>query len=299
MKLFRYFVLLNTLFLFLCMPFPVPAQPPQQKIVIGIAPEINIFNQKKRFNALGEYLTKKIGITVEFTIFSNYGDIIDNFTAGKMDGAFFSSFSGTMAIKRAGAVPLVRPVNLDGTSTYSGYIYVRKDAAIKSVKEMKNKRMAYVDKATTAGYLFPIATLRANGVTDTDHFFSEYFFTGSHDAAINAVLNRKADVGVAKNGVYDRQRKRDPRVDRELEIITESSRVPSNGLLVRKDLQESLKNKLKSVLLDSQTDSGGKAVLQQFGALRFIETTTDDYQPVVEMAKKAHIDIMTYDYRNK
>jgi hypothetical protein len=36
----------------------------------------------------------------------------------------------------------------------------------------------------------------------------------------------------------------------------------------------------------------------QFGALKFIETTANDYQPVYEMAKKSGIDIMSYKYNN-
>jgi ABC-type phosphate/phosphonate transport system substrate-binding protein len=120
----------------------------------------------------------------------------------------------------------------------------------------------------------------------------------SHDAAINAVLNRKADVGAAKHSVYDRERLHDPRVDKELIILAKSASVPSNGLCVRKDLNESLKSKLKSVLLSLHADPDGKVVLQQFGALKFIETTTTDYQPVFEMAKKGGIDISKYNYKN-
>ncbi|MBC8018548.1 MAG: phosphate/phosphite/phosphonate ABC transporter substrate-binding protein [Verrucomicrobia bacterium] len=291
-------IFLSTIIISLCIPFPSLAQSSQQKILIGILPEMNVFKQKQRFKLLGEYLSKKTGVSVEFTILSRYGNVVERFTTEKMDGAFFGSFTGALAIKKLGVVPLARPVNLDGTSTYHGYLFVRKDSGIKNVKDMKNKKMAFVDKATTAGYLFPLAYLKENGITDTDHFFSETFFTGSHDAAINAVLNRKADMGAAKHNVYDRERKHEPRVDRELIILAESPRVPSNGFCVRKDLPESLKNKLRSALLGLHTDPDGKDVLQQFGALKFIETAAKDYQPVFEMAKKTRIDVMTYDYSN-
>jgi len=290
---------LSSIILSLCILSPSQAHSSQKKILIGIVPEMNVFKQKQRFKLLGEHLSKKTGVTVEFTILSRYGNIVDRFSAEKMDGAFFGSFTGALAIKKLGVVPIARPVNLDGTSTYQGYLFARKDSGIKGVKEMKNKRMAFVDKATTAGYIFPLAYLKENGVVDTGHFFSETFFTGSHDAAISAVMNRKADVGAAKHSVYDRERMHDPRVEMELVIIAKSSRVPSNGLCVRSDLPNSLKNNLKSALLALHDDPDGKAVLQQFGALKFIETTTKDYQPVFEMAKKIGIDITTYDYSNK
>jgi phosphonate transport system substrate-binding protein len=298
MRLFTRLILV-IMILSLCMPFQVFSQPDQHKILIGILPEMNVFKQKQRFKLLSEYLAKSTGMNIEFTILSRYGNLIERFAAEKMDGAFFGSFTGALAIQKLGVVPLARPVDLDNTSTYHGYLFVRKDSGIKSVKDMKGKRMAYVEKATTAGYVFPLAWLREHGVTDTDHFFSESYFAGSHDAAISAVLDRKAEVGAAKHSIYDRVRKGDPRVDRDLLILAESPHVPSNGLCVRSGLDESLKKKLKTALLGLDADIAGKDVLKQFGALKFIETTVADYKPVCDMAACAGIDIKTYDYRNK
>jgi phosphonate transport system substrate-binding protein len=280
---------------------PAPAAPPagvEQKLLIGLIPEMNIFEQKERFRLLGEYLSRKTGVPVQFTILSRYGNIISSFETEKMDGAFFGSFTGALAINRLGVVPLARPVNLDGTSTYQGYLFVRKDSGIRDASGMKGKRMAFVEKATTAGYVFPLAWLREQGIEDAGRFFRESFFTGSHDAAVMAVLNRKADVGAAKHSIYDRVRKKEPRVDAELAILAASPAVPSNGLCVRKGLAPALQAKLKDALLGLERDPAGKAVLGKFGALRFIETTASDYQPVLDMARKAGIDLKRYQYRN-
>lgn len=283
--------------LFFSVPMTVSAA--QQKLLIGLIPEMNIFKQKQRFKLLGDYLSRKTGIPVEFTILSRYGNIIESFTTEKMDGAFFGSFTGALAIGKLSVIPLARPVNLDGTSTYKGYLFVRKDSGIRTVADMKGKKMAFVEKATTAGYVFPLAWLRNNGVTSLNGFFSEEFFTGSHDAAVFAVLNRKSDIGAAKHSMYDRVRKDDPRVDRELTILVQSPDVPSNGLCVRKDLDAAIRKSLKDALLGLRSDPAGKQVLEQFGALEFIETTAQDYQPVLDMAKKAGIDLRQYKYRNE
>lgn len=275
------------------------AQTKQKEILIGLIPEMNVFKQMQRFKPLAEYLSKKTGIKVNITILSRYGNIIDRFTTEKMDGAFFGSFTGALAIEKLGVDPIARPVNLDGSSQYWGFLFVRKDSGIKGVKDMKGKKMAYVEKATTAGYIFPVAYLRENGVPDPAKFFRESYFTGSHDAAISAVLERKADVGAAKHSIYDRIRSTDPRVDKELIILAESAKVPSNGLCVRKGLDPQIKQQLKSALLGIEKDPEGKKVLEKFGALRFIETTVADYKPVFELAQKAGINIKTYNYKNE
>jgi len=289
-------IFVSTIFFSFSIPLPAFAQPPPQRILIGILPEINVFKQKQRFKLLGDYLTKKTGVTVKFTILSRYGNIFESFTSEKMDGAFLGSFTGALAIKRLGVIPLVRIVNLDGTTSYHGYLFVRKDSGIKVVKEMKGKKMAYVDKATAAGYLFPVSYLKENGVTDPDRFFRETFFTGSHDASINAVLKRKADVGAAKHSVYDQVKINNPLVDRQLLVLAKSVDVPSSGLFVRSDLDETIKTKLKTILLNIDSDPEGRTTLQQLDALKFIETTVNDYQPVFDMARKSGIDILKYKY---
>lgn len=274
-------------------------QASQQMLLIGLIPEMNVFKQKERFRLLGDYLSKNTGVKVKFTILSRYGNIMDRFTSENMDGVFFGSFTGALAIEKLGVVPLARPVNLDGTASYRGYLFVRKDSKIRDVRGMKGRKMVFVEKATTAGYLFPLAYLNERGIKDMDHFFGSTYFAGSHDAAIYAVLEGQADIGAAKHSIYDRMKADDSRVARDLVIIAESPWVPSNGLCVRKGLDEGLKRKLRQALLGLDKDPEGAAVLQQFGALRFIGTNVSDYQPVYDMAKKAGIDIKQYDYRNK
>lgn len=287
-------VLVFSLFLFSSV-----ARAQQKEILIGLIPEMNVFKQRERFKPLAEYLTKKTGVKVNLTILSRYGNIIERFTSEKMDGAFFGSFTGALAIQKLGVVPLARPMNLDGSTQYWGYLFVRKDSGIRSVKDMKGKKIAFVEKATTAGYVFPVAYFKDHGVKDPDKYFSDHFFAGSHDAAIYAVLDRKADVGAAKHSMYDRVRKADPRVDKELVILAESAKVPSNGLCVRKGLDKGIQKKLKEALLNIDKDPEGKVVLQKFGGIKFIETTVADYNPVFDIARKAGIDIKKYVYRNE
>lgn len=283
----------------LLLPFPETAQTDQQKIIIGIIPEMTIFKQKQRFKLLGDYLSKKTGIPVEFTILSRYANIIESFAAEKMDGVFFGSFTGALAIQKLGVVTLARPVNPDGSSTYKRYLFVRKNSGMRTVADMKGKKMAFVEQATTAGYVFPLAWLRGNGITSLEGFFSEYYFTGSHDAAIYAVLNKKADIGALKHSVYDHVRKEEPRVDQELVILAISPVVPSNELCVRKDLDEAIKVRLMNALLNLHNEPEGKELLEKVGALKFIETTATDYRPVFDMANKAGIDMRQYKYRNQ
>jgi len=269
------------------------------QLTIGLIPEQNVFKQMKRYQPLGDYIEKKTDIKIKFTILTRYGNIIESFEKNNMDGAFWGSFTGAMAIKRLGIQPIARPVNPDGTSTYKGYIFVHKYSVIDSADRMRHSVMAFVDKATTAGYVFPVAYLREHGVTDLKSFFKEYYFTGSHDAAVYAVLKKEAEIGCAKNTIFDMLANDDPRVKEDLKIIATSPEVPSNGLAMRNNIATDIKMKLKKVLLEMDSDPEGKSVLETFGAVRFIETTEEDYSPVFDLARKAGIDLRNYNYKNE
>jgi len=283
------------------------APPPKAKhidsnavtVTIGLIPEQNIFRQMDRYEPLAAYISNKLGVKIKLKVLPRYGNIIDNFVSEGMDGAFFGSFTYALAHARLGVEVLARPENNEGRSTYHGLILVRKDSLIRTAADMKGKRFAFVDKATTAGYLLPLAYFKKHGIGDYRAYLKEVYFAGTHEGVIDDVLNKKADIGAAKNTVFDRLAKADERLKNELLVLDQSPEVPENGLAVRKDLPSPLKTKLKEVLLNMQNDPDGKNVLNRFGAQKFIETTDKDYGPVFAYAKELGLNLAVYDYMNK
>lgn len=279
-------------------PRQPPPPPPAARLVIGLIPEMDVFVQKKRYEPIAGYLSQKTGTVVELKILSRYGNILDNFQSEGLDGAFFGSFTGALAIKKLGVEPLARPEYQDGVSTYSGLVFARKDRAIKTAQDMKGKVFVFVDKATTAGWLLPLAFFRKLGIENYHSWFRETYFSGTHEDAIQDVLDGKADLGAAKDLIFYRLAKENPRITAELAILATSPKVPANTLAVRHDLDPTLKNAVKSSLLSMDHDKQGRRVLAQFGASRFIETMEQDYAPVLEYAAQIGLDLATYQYVN-
>jgi len=278
-----------------------PKEKPQEgkSITIGLIPEQNIFRQMERYEPLAGYVSKKIGVKIKLKVLPRYGNIVNNFVSEGMDGAFFGSFTYSLAHAKLGVEVLARPENSEGISSYHGLIIVRKDSLIKTAEDMKGKRFAFVDKATTAGYLLPLAYFKKHGIGDYKSYLKETYFAGTHEDVIFDVLNKKADIGAAKNTIFDRLAKTDERIMKELFILEKSPDVPENGLAVRKDLDSSLKVKLKQTLLNMHNDPAGKNVLSKFGARRFIETTDKDYAPVFSYARDIGLNLSVYDYTNQ
>jgi len=268
----------------------------RQTLRIGLIPEQNLFDQKKRYEPLADFLSSRAGVKIELKVLPRYGDAIGNFVSRDLDGAFLGSLVGALALVKLDVEPLARPERVDGDSKYHGLIIVRRDSGIATAADMKGKRFVFVDMATTAGWLLPMHYFKSQGVDDYRSWFSETYFAGTHDGAIADVLEGKADVGATKSTVFEALADEDSRISEELLVLARSPDVPANGLFVRKDVDRSLKHRLKQALLSMGQDEEQKKILRVFGASRFIETTRQDYRAVFGFATSVGIDLETYDF---
>ncbi|UCD66629.1 MAG: phosphate/phosphite/phosphonate ABC transporter substrate-binding protein [Deltaproteobacteria bacterium] len=259
-----------------------------------IIPEKSVFEQRRRYRFITDYLSKKMDMIVIIEIMANYGEISDAFLDGRADAGFFGSFSYVMTHAKVGIEPIARPVWLDGKSTYRGYIFVRKDSNIETVSDMKGKKLVLVDRATTAGYIFQLFYLNYYGIPDLDSYFSRISFARSHDAAAWAVYTGEADIGGAKDLIFNSMNEKYPDFKKEMMVLAESPEVPSNGLAVRKDLNPAIKLRLRNLLLNMHENTEGQEVLKNFGALKFIETKNHDYKVLYNMIERLGINLKDF-----
>ncbi|MGD2080024.1 MAG: phosphate/phosphite/phosphonate ABC transporter substrate-binding protein [Nitrospirota bacterium] len=268
---------------------PAAARAEDDVFLLGLIPEENIFRAIQKHRPLEAYLGEKLGVKVKFTVLSRYGDIVDRYISRDMDGAFFGIYTSALAMEKLGVEPIVRSLNNDGSSTARGYLFARKDSGIRNIEDMKYKRAAFVDKATATGYIFAVAYLMENGIEDIDEFFSEYFFTGSHESTIYSVLDGRADVGAAKGRVLDRLIEKDPLIKDEIYIISRSINLPDNTLMIGGDIRPAAREKLRNALLTMDRTPRGAEILETLGIRKFVVASPEDFEVVKELAAKAGI----------
>lgn len=267
-----------------------------ERLVIAVIPEQNVFEQRRRYQYIADYLSKGTDLDVRIDIMPNYGDICDAFIEGRVDAGFFGSFSYALTSAKADIEPLVRPLLSNGSSTYTGYIFVRKDSGIENVKDMKGKSLALVDKVTTAGYIYPLYYFKTQNI-DMEKYLSKIYFAGSHDAAAWAVYTGEADIGGAKDYIFNALAREYPDFRDKMLVLSESPEVPSNGLAVRKNLSPALKLRIKGLLLTLHESEEGRQVLKNFGAIKFIETKDKDYKLLHKMIEQLGVDLTVYPYK--
>jgi phosphonate transport system substrate-binding protein len=299
------------IFLFMALTCQLPFFPPsvshglesptsienEKTLRLLLVPEKNTFEQRRRYKYITDYLSQKMEMNVIVEIMANYGEISVAFQEGRADAGFFGSFSYVLTHAKTGVEPIARPEWLDGSSSYRGYIFVRKDSGIRTVEDMKDKSLVLVDKATTAGYIFQRYYLKYYGIDHMEDYFSRISYARSHDAAAWAVYSGEADVGGAKNHIFESLGEIYPDFKKQMLVVAESPEMPSNGLAVRKDLNPALKLRLKTLLLSMNETKEGKEALKHFEASRFVETTNDDYRVIYNMVKELGIDLEHYSFK--
>ena len=254
-----------------------------QKFVIGIQPEKNIYEQRKAYKAIAQYIAKYLDINVYIYTLPNYTSLFEAFSEGIIDAAFLGSFSYVLTRDEFPIDLLVRPVWPDDTSTYRGYIFARKDSGIRSLADMEGKSLVLVDMATTAGYLYPLYYLKKNGINSLNSHFSDIYFAGSHDGSAWAVFKAEADVGACKDRIFNSLAAEFPQFEEQMVVLAESFGLPSNGLGVRSDLDRGFKERLRDLLLDIDKSEEGRQALKPLGAVRFIPTGDADYRALYRM----------------
>lgn len=222
-----------------------------------------------------EYLTKKLGVKeIRLQTASDYTSIMNLLIKGDIDIAWLATMTSVEARRNPEIEILVKPIRF-GTTSYRGIIIARQDSGIRSLKDLKGKKFAWVEPESASGYTFPKALLLEAGISEND--FSDKAFLNKHDAVVLNVLLGKYDAGAC----YDDARNtlRDKTKMDELTILATTQDISNEPIVVRKSLPPDLIEKIKQALLDlSIKTPEGKEILDDLTDVQgFLPVKDTDY----------------------
>ncbi len=115
------------------------------------------------------------------------------------------------------------PGDPDPIPVFGGVIFTRSDNSdIRTIEDLKGKRVAAVDPTSLGGWHAAFMEIQEKGLVP-ERDFAELNFTGTHDAAVLAVINGYADAGTARSTQLERMAK-EGRVDRsQIRVINDQS----------------------------------------------------------------------------
>ena len=225
----------------------------------------------------GEEIARRLqaitGLYFKTSIATSYTAVIEAMGAGKVDIGWLATFSYVLA-KQKYDVDLLLVVVRFGSPFYRGQIVTHVDRGIKTLADLKGKKFAFTDAASTSGHLYPKSLLLSQGFNPED-LFSQSLFAGSHNAVILSVLKGEVDAGATYDDARATVAKTYPEVFNKLRVIAYTKDIPNDTVSARKGLDPILKQKIKSGLTQlAKTPEGSKVLKRLYGISGFMDFET-------------------------
>jgi len=236
-----------------------------------------------------------LGIKVEMIEAFEYAVGIEAMKSGKLDLLLVSPMSYYQAERVANIEPLVT-TGTEGTTPYKTVFVTKSDRDdINSLEDLRDKTFAFVDPASSSGYLYPKAKLLSELGLDTDqlenpgYFFKTVTYSGKHDASLMGVSMGDYDAGAVALQIIDSVIDAGLIGANDLKIIGETDIIPSACYIMRAELPQSLKDTIKAFYL-GYDDPTYFAQFYQNPDIRYIEAYASDYDVVYEMVRLLKIE---------
>ena len=240
----------------------------------------------KNSELLKTWILQQTGLHVTMQVPTSYIAVVEAFGSKRVDLAILNTFGYILAHDKYGAEALLIGVNGE-RSEYWGQI-ITKDPGIKSLQDLNGKKFAYVDPASTSGYVLP-----AKLIKDAKIKLGETVFAGKHDSVVTMVYQGRVDAGAtyhtpAENGEPQDARRlvlaQYPDVFKKVRILQLTGSIPSDPVVFRKDLPPEIRAKLISALKSfGSTPEGEKALRNLYLLTGFKDCTDKTYDPVRKM----------------
>jgi phosphonate transport system substrate-binding protein len=183
---------------------------------------------------------------------------------------------------------LVAPQAYNKT-TYNSYIIVQKNSNYTDLTDLRGKKFAFSDPLSNSGKLYPTYLLFLINETPVSFFGvdgngrNNSFFTYSHDNSIIAVAENLADGAAVDSLVYEYMKNTRPEIISNTRIIEVSPPFGIPPVVVSKDIDPFLEQKLRDIFLNMDKDEEGRTILSKVKIERFVSIDDKAYKTVREM----------------
>jgi phosphonate transport system substrate-binding protein len=229
----------------------------------------------------GRVLGKQLGIPVRVTVASDYAAVIEALRNRTADLAFVHPGGYVLAAREAKATIVAK--NLwHGKSSFTSRIFVRKDAGLRRLEDLRGKTMAFVDPASSSGYIYPMVLLISRGLVknrDPKTFFRDVVFAGSHDAAMRALVNGHVDA-IASFDLAREQYLNDPAERERIEVVAETPPIPEAGIAARDGLGADTLARVRAALIAIRGPAHASLLRRLYDIDGFEPAEDREYDPV-------------------
>ncbi|UBH22327.1 phosphate/phosphite/phosphonate ABC transporter substrate-binding protein [Macrococcus armenti] len=266
-----------------------------EKLTVQFVPSQNAETLEAKAKPLEKLLKKELGIPVEVSVSTNYNTIVEAMKSKKVDIGFLPPTAYVLAHDQKAADVLLQAqrygVNDDGTPTkelvdfYKSQFIVKKDSNIKSLKDMKGKKIAMQDVTSTAGYVFPAVDLKNEGIDPLKDM--QVTTVKGHDQAVISLLNGDVDVATTFQDARNIVKKDQPNVFKDTEIVKLTEKIPNDTISARSDMTDEWKKKVTDAFIKIGKDKEGHKIIQEvYSHEGYVKSDDSKFDVIREYDKK-------------
>ncbi|RND00386.1 phosphate/phosphite/phosphonate ABC transporter substrate-binding protein [Lysinibacillus halotolerans] len=258
-----------------------------EELTLVQMPNENNPNAASMYTALRDHLSEELGIEVKEFEGGSYAVGIEALASGNLDIMLASPMSYYQANQKAGAELLVTP-QVEGYEYYTAFITKKDNEEINNMEDLKGKNFAFVNAASSSGYLYPKGTLVQEFDLDPDlleqsgYFFENVTFSEFHANSVMGVLMGDFDAAAVAIGQMDSMIQAGTIKEDDFKIIGRTQNIPDASYIIREDLPEDFKEAIREAFVSFEDEQYFEAVHNDPNA-RFVETEQTYYDPTIEM----------------
>ncbi len=265
---------------------PFAAAQAQQVLRVTTIPEEAASEQVRKFTPLADYLTKQLGMKVEFTPVSDYPAAVEALVNKKVELVWFGGFTFVQAQIRSGGkvIPLAQR---EEDSQFRSVFIAKTDSGIKTLADMKGKQISFGSQSSTSGHLMPRSNLLDAGI-NPEKDFRRIAYSGAHDATIASVVSGKVDAAALDITVW-RKFVGENKVDtKAVDVFFTTPPYYNYNWSVHADMPAALRERIEKALLaiDPATPEGAE-ILKLARATRYIPTKAENYKGLENAGRSA------------
>ncbi|HEY9080500.1 phosphate/phosphite/phosphonate ABC transporter substrate-binding protein [Magnetovibrio sp.] len=235
------------------------------------------------FTEFMDYLAKKTGKRVSWYGAESYAAQVEAMRSGRLHVAGISTGPTVYGVNLAGYVPFTIMGEKGNVFGYKLQLITKADSDIKTVADMKGRKIAHVTPTSNSGNQAPRAFFKEMGVTpDVDY---EVIYSGKHDNSVMGVVNGDYDAAPIASSVMDRMIMKGMLKREDIRVIWESQYFPTTSYGYVYNLKPDLAAKIVDAFLSF--DWAGTALANEFKPRdRFIPITFKEHWAPIRLIQK-------------
>jgi len=181
--------------------------------------------------------------------------------------------------------PVMGGARYQNRPIYFSDVVVHRDSPFQTFADLQGATWAYNEPGSQSGYNVTRYYLARLG--HTAGYFGRVVRAGSHQAALQMVLNGHVNASAIDSTVLDFELQRQPEFAGQIHVVDTFGSSPIPPWVIQKSVPKALKQALRQLLVEMGEEKEGQAILAQWGISRFVAVSDSDYNPIREMAQVA------------